>query len=131
MISLDEGVSSEDGGELSRYETIPDPNAVNAETELISREEDKASEELADVIVKLLDKLSVRQRRAVAMVYGLEGFDPRPMIDVAAILHITRMTLHRDLKAANETLREELTLRGHVPPAGKLDVREVLLARAA
>lgn len=129
MISLDEGLSSEDGGELSRYETIPDPNAVNAEAELISREEDTASEELADALVKLLDKLPVRQHRAVSMVYGLEGFDPRPMIDVAAILHITRMTLHRDLKAATETLRSELVVLGHAPTT--LDVREVLLARAA
>jgi RNA polymerase sigma factor (sigma-70 family) len=126
MISLDEDVSSDDGGELSRYETIPDPNVVNAEAELISREDETASEVLADVVVKLLDKLPVRQHRAVSMVYGLEGFDPRPMVDVAAILHITRMTLHRDLKAANETLCEELTSMGHVPPAGKFDVREVL-----
>jgi RNA polymerase sigma factor (sigma-70 family) len=130
MISLDEDVRSDDGGELSRYETIPDPNAVNAEAELISKEDETTSEELADVIVKLLDKLPVRQHRAVSLTYGLEGFDPRPMIDVAAILRVTRMTLHRDLKAANETLREELTLRGHVPPAGEFDIREMLRAAA-
>lgn len=132
LISLDEELYAEDGGKVSRHELIADPNAVNAEAELISSEEETAFQELADVMARLLEKLPARQRKTLNLAYGLGGFTAIPMTDVAKCLNVSRVTAYKYLNSATETLRAELIVLGFdAAPAGKFDVKEVLLARAA
>jgi DNA-directed RNA polymerase sigma subunit (sigma70/sigma32) len=131
LISLDETLETEDGS-VSLHELIADPNAVNAEAEMISIEEEKASEELACVIAELLRKLSATQRKTINLAYGLGGFTAITMTDVAKCLSVSRVTAYKYLNAAIEILRAELIALGYVvPPAGKFDVREMILPRAA
>jgi RNA polymerase sigma factor (sigma-70 family) len=101
----------------------PDPEA-----EYIDKEELALASERREHIRMLLPTLPQRQQRLLTMLYGLDGYDPKSMAEVARSLKISRVTAYSDLEKAMETLRSELAALGYEPAA--LDVREVLRAAA-